>query len=401
MAIEHFNARNPTVVPELADMDPSCQHIRFGSNLTVLDTGTTAHVSMKDFTDITPDAIVGPFNEIPAFEMSVFATSLQIPLVSHNRAADPALLDPAKHPYFSQVSADPYAEMEFVGSFLNHTGRSDYIAIVYSSTPSVMHKVEILRAILDQGAVYRQVRAFGYHSMDTKEGPHDDSIRYALARVRETGFRTIVLLSGDLQSDADELQEAAEDLELNQGGHFWVLSGGATELSFSQQIELLNASKSAHGDRSIFKGAAYLTACDGFDYDFLNPFQRSSLRQDKAFMERLDAITPIPNYFDWSYAAESERIMETILGELPTWWSGTSYLYDAVISVGMGACKALTEIDASNETPGKTLLKGIRSVDFTGASGRVVFKDVNHGTRLGKNFRMSVTNLLPERDDGA
>jgi hypothetical protein len=57
LAIDHFNTRNASVVPELADYTNDCL-ITFG-NISVLDTGTNdKHIAMEDLACL-PDAIAG------------------------------------------------------------------------------------------------------------------------------------------------------------------------------------------------------------------------------------------------------------------------------------------------------------------------------------------------------
>ena len=57
MAIDHFNARDVSVVPELANATRNCS-INFG-NVSVLDTGTNdKHIAMQDLASV-PDAIAG------------------------------------------------------------------------------------------------------------------------------------------------------------------------------------------------------------------------------------------------------------------------------------------------------------------------------------------------------
>jgi hypothetical protein len=316
------------------------------------------------------------------------------------------MLLPEKHPYFSQVSACPISEMEFVASYLNHTNRNDYIAIVYSSTASAMHKVDILRAILDQGMVNRQVRAFSYHSIDSDsdtavEGLHDVSIRYALAKVKETGFRTIVLLPDDIRADAVEIQEAAATYELDRGGHMWVISGGTAQLSSTEQYDILRWSKTTFGRGSFLNGAAYLIPYDGFSFDYLPVFHNTMRRQNKSFVERLAALTPIPNYYDWSYAKNNEtNTLDAITGALISWWQGSSYLYDATIAIGIGACEALVSAgNYSGPITGDMLQQGIRSVDFNGASGQLKFKGGNAGARVSSTIPYTVVNLLPGPED--
>jgi hypothetical protein len=68
MAIDHFNTRNASVVPELAEYTYDCP-ITFG-NISVLDTGTNdKHIAWEDLA-LLPDAIAGKLSE-QAFERQV------------------------------------------------------------------------------------------------------------------------------------------------------------------------------------------------------------------------------------------------------------------------------------------------------------------------------------------
>jgi len=189
LAIEHFNTRNLTVVQELDGHEVlrNCP-IQFGKNaasreeddddtttttnttIQVVDTGVNSHQALGQIvTDLLlqqqqpasssirttisiPDAIAGPYHSIPALELSVLATGLQSPLVSHRSSSsgssgsdsdssssssttisDLLLLDPTYNPYYHQLTADWNAEMNFVARFLQHFNRTNYIAIVYNS----------------------------------------------------------------------------------------------------------------------------------------------------------------------------------------------------------------------------------------------------------------------------
>lgn len=396
MAVDHFNTREASVVPQLENLD--C-NISFG-NLSVLDTGTHAHLSLADLlTKVElygglPDAIAGPFNEIPAFELSVLATTLRIPIVAH-RAFDSNLLVPEKHPFFSQVNADSYSEMEFLASYLNHTNRTNYIAVVYSSSASVMQKVHIFRVLMDLAGV-DQVQTFSYRShLITSELP-DTSIRHALEHVKKTGYRTIVWISDDTRLDGIEIHEAASDLGLDQGDHFWILMGGVADLSTEEQLQLLNKNNASFGPHNYMQGSAYLTPYDGFELS-VSQFPSALFRQNKSFVERLEAIAPIQNYYNWSYtAANAENFtFEAVVKSFYGWWMGSGYLYDAVMAIGMGACEAAAKQPQGRPLTGEERLKGIRSVDFMGATGRIAFNGLESGSRQRNTVPFSVVNFLP------
>lgn len=404
MAVDHFNQRDASVVSELPSLLQDCSDVKI-SDISVLDTGTNEHLAIEDLLRIrdTPNAIVGPYNEIPALELSVLATTLQIPIVAH-RADDSNLLMADKHPYFSQVNPDTLSEVAFLGSYLNHTGRDDFIAVLYSTSASTMQKVDLLRVILLDQHKMSQVRTFSYHNTNdgiTKALP-DASIQSALERVKATGFRTIVWITDDIPQDAHLVHEAASSLELDLGHHFWIIPGGNNQQNSQEQFEFIEYARENFQPTNFFVGSAFLTSYDGTSMTTRNAFENATLALNQSFVQRLDAITPIPDYYNWSYAANNNETWGAILQDLMSWWLGTGYIYDATMAVGIGACQALLDKhknrSVSNTTillNGKDHLRGIRSLDFQGATGRIAFKGHTSGSRLEGTEPMAVINLLP------
>lgn len=394
MAVDHFNSRDPLVVPQLKNLD--C-NVSFGA-VSVLDTGTNGHLSMHEMIKKVelnglPDAIAGPFNEIPAFELSVIATTLKIPIVAH-RAFDNNLLQPEQHPYFSQVSADATSEVECLVSYLKHTNRTNYIAVVYASSASAMQKVDIFR-VLAESAEMDQIQTFSYNYHHFKgTGLPDTSIRHALQHVKDTGYRTIVWISEEVRMDTKQIHEAASDLGLDQGDHFWIQLGGVSELSSSEQLQHLSQSNATFGPHNYLQGSAYLTPYDGFELT-VSPFPNVLFSRNRSFVERLEAYTPIDNYYDWSNVDYAGNFtFGAILNDFIGWWMGSSYIYDAVMAIGMGACQATA---GANGQPwsGDAHLKGVRSVDFVGATGRIAFDSTESGGRKYSTVPFSIVNMLP------
>jgi hypothetical protein len=406
--VDHFNAKNSIIVPELKDF--SACSVKFG-DLKVLDTGTNSHQAMETIIEDLQisgpvDAIAGPYNEIPALELSVLATGMKAPIVSH-RASDYNLLLPEKHPYFSQVSADLLSEMAFVDSYLSHIGRINYVAVVYSSSATAIQKVDMLRALLDNDG-FNQVQTFSYQKSsdmvlaDGLEGMPDRTIYSALEKVRKTGYRTIVLITSQLFTDSPEIGAAAKELGLDQGEHMWILSGGAEEYSSREQFEFLTNSLN-NNDTDFLKGSAYLLPSDGFDENMTSDIQIALIMQDITFLQRLRDLNPIPNYIDWEQLALQvvEHPFAALMTGMGSWWSGTSYMYDAVMSIGLGACKATA--DASNTAmTGEMHLAGIRSVNFHGPSGNVRFHNSSTypGSRAWGTVPFAVVNVLPLGAEG-
>jgi len=101
LAMDHFNDRNATIVAELADFK-DC-NVRFdlssktnigASSTKAFDTGTVGHMASRQMLaegQTPPCAIAGPFNDVPALELSTLAQAAGLPQVAHR--AHNALVD--------------------------------------------------------------------------------------------------------------------------------------------------------------------------------------------------------------------------------------------------------------------------------------------------------------------
>jgi hypothetical protein len=288
--VEHFNSRNNSIVKELGDLQ-NCG-ITFG-DVVAVDTGTNSHEAMGYVIDQLlemghagiVDAIAGPFHEVPALELSVMATGMKSPIVAHS-AFDSNLLDPTRHPFYSQVCADFNSEMQFIANYLLHLKRDNYIAVLYSTTASEIQKADMLKAILEMEG-FDQVRTFGY----TASGPElaaGRSVRHALEGIKETGFRTIVTLPAQTVIDMPLIGTSAMDLGMDQGGHLWVISGGDAALSTLDIYDFV--ARSYEMNATILKGSAALYAVDDtFSYDFHEIIQK----QDRLFFDRVQKLNPV------------------------------------------------------------------------------------------------------------
>lgn len=110
LAMEHFNTRNASVVQELTDFE-ECS-IRFDMNQSkVFDTGSVTHQASQSLweQDIIPCAMAGPFNDVPAIELSVMATAGKIPMVAH-RAHNLRITSDHLGPFSSQVFLEQYPQ---------------------------------------------------------------------------------------------------------------------------------------------------------------------------------------------------------------------------------------------------------------------------------------------------
>ena len=85
-----------------------------------------------------------------------------------------------------------------------------------------------------------------------------------------------------------------------------------------------------------------------------------------------------------------------------SWMNGASYIYDAVMTIGLGACNALETMNATGTAlTGKQHLEGIRATEFEGASGRIKFGNPSApGSRDSDTIFFGVVNVLPNGTEG-
>lgn len=410
LAVDHFNDRDPVVVPQLKDLD--CD-ITF-STIKVLDTGTSSHMAMRSVVKHMEaggklDAIAGAFNELPARELSVLATGMEIPMVAH-RGVDHNLVQPDKHPYYTQLNADIYGEMDFLADYLWHTGRTNFIAVLYSSEDSVLQRIEVLRAVLRSKLGADQVEIFSYISASKPLlMTPDRTIGEAMKMIKKTGFRTIILVTATPGEDNPSMSQAAAELQMDQGDRFYVISGGIEPSSLNKDA-LLKDAQIAVSNGGWLRGAAFTYQIEPWEVRE-DTFKSSFLGQNASFVQKLREYNPVPNYFDslWPALAKEEynvRVSnesfppDNIFEILTHAAQGSTYMYDAVMSIGLGACVASS--DQSTRFSGASHLEGIRSSEFLGASGEVKFgqREGTPGSRVGSTVYFGIINLLADGMDG-
>ncbi|CAB9503945.1 expressed unknown protein [Seminavis robusta] len=424
LAVDHFNSRNASIIRDMDRYTHNCTIKFHEEQLRAVDTGVNSHAAMESVIEQLmhggsppPDAIAGPFNEIPALELSVLATGLKSPLVAH-KSLDYDLLLPKRNPFFSHVNADSYSNMQFVGTYLQHMKRTNYIAVLYCSNLSNLQNAAVLRKVLEEKG-FDQVLMFSYtpnYMIQADEyrefWEQQSDIQTAVAQVKESGFRTIVLLANILHADAVELGPAVAKAGLDQGKHFWVIREGSTSPN-SQQMQVFLQSAINKHNASFLQGSPHLLAYDGYDLNHVD-FQVYLEQLDAAFYQRVLELMP-----DVSVLNATEILLEVVndshpLQTLRTKLSsemipGAGFMYDAVMSIGLGACLSTTTNDGSRNGTSTTImdgeehLKAIRSLIFSGTTGLIQFNNnngLNPGSRIGETVPFSVSTLCPtgERD---
>ena len=410
MAMEHFNERNPSVVPELASEEfklTSC-NVQFDLNTSrFLDTGIITHRStsflLQEMVENgIPCALAGPYSDLPSQILSAFAASAEIPLVSH-RAYNLRVVDDYFSPFSSVVYPDQRANAEALVKFLEYKERYNFVAVLYGIGDTSIQFQEIVVSRLKAADV--QYKIYNYAVLYDPQGRFIDPIlevTNVLHKLKEEGYRTIVSIQEFVEYETSIISLAAEDAGLNEGDHFWIFLGADLSVfSFSGfDLSLSNETVSEVNHTEfeltmaylkLLAGGAMLSPLEGFQIDAYDKFLKAWKSQNESFVERVNARNSIEEGLPGYYEGEPNYFQ--IFPPL----SGAGFMYDAVMSIGMGAC--LAEAGINKEISGESHQKGIRSSNFIGATGRVRMESRGDteempGLRARSSVRYGIINLF-------
>ena len=203
----------------------------------------------------------------------------------------------------------------------------------------------------------------------------DQSIYDSLGDIVENGYHTIILVI-KREAFLDDVARIADELGLIGDDFVWILSGTALPPA---QLPTLRYQVDSPIDR-LLRGAAVFTNCDRFVYNGgTEPFLQAWRSQNETMVNRLNSLQPSQqvqatqpgprqgNGGGNFYTAEPSYFQT----ETPTEYS--SFIYDAVMVTGIGACnaQASSAIDPSAFVGHSVAILG---ASFQGASGPVSFK---------------------------
>jgi hypothetical protein len=399
MAMEHFNSRNASVVSEISGLG-DCP-IQFDKeNSAIVNTDTFTHLGVQTLaTQLSsglppPCAVVGPFNDIPGVDLSAMAAAFKFPVTMH-RGFNPRLITDLTSPYTTQLYPDIVTNMIVVVTVLYLKRRTDYIAFVYPLTETGTLWRETVSVLL--GGEMIESRAFSYNSFFSPATSDLHSMRKPMEAVKATGYRTIVVVPELPSMEIPAMAQVATEVGLTNGDYLWIFTGDFDPA-------LVHSGDAAV--QELLRGSLFITPISGHDLSVEDPFYRAWRSQGPSQVKSLNAANPVqddvvqrnstgkgfvkgvtPGYM----LAEDDFFQQTS----PV--CGSSFIYDAVIATGMGACRAFTASNGSGVEV-EPFVEGIRSVNFTGATGLVDIGCDDCDFKSGRSLwttMWSILNLLP------
>mmetsp|Transcript_24308 Transcript_24308/g.57583 ORF Transcript_24308/g.57583 Transcript_24308/m.57583 type:complete len:1041 (+) Transcript_24308:187-3309(+) len=360
LAVDHFNARNDAVVTNLGDLTNNCS-----LQLTldgVADTGSSLFV--HDVMDLTTTgatatttttttgsgggelcAMVGPYTNNPSREASVLAKGLLVPLISHGSSAVDLALSQYPFTTMTSVNLHPYGEAAV--HFLRRMGRSNFLATLHDSSDFG----SAVQTVIDNAA--KESNPPFTHLFQAKVAPPftgyepNRSVRWAMERIKDTTYRTIVV-GFSTTTALSVLADEAEALHMNTDEYVWLFLL-PNEYPLDTIVDLMaeNANMT-----SLLKGGTLMQILDGFEYqphltvgsDIVgveDGFAQSWKQLDETFIESLYSIlhnNNNNNMTNQQFHIVPETLPNDFFQAQPP-LHGSGFMYDAVMLAGIGKCK--------------------------------------------------------------
>jgi hypothetical protein len=403
LAFQHFNERDPSVVPELSDPRFAKENCNFRFDInssTFYDTQVFSNKPPQDVLDHvlhhgSPCAMAGPYFDKAGFDLATMATSLQVPIVAHH-LLDPKFTMDVFYPYMTPANAFSMGFALPMVDFLQRRGRTNHISFLHSIKPQYQTMVGAISNVLERQGIRTKLHPYfsGGLNINNQAGIQPLKIDNVFSRLKSAGFRTIVVFTNemDLLRDLPAMANEAERLGMNSGTYFWVFCTGIPPGTVSWAKHNKNITK-------LLRGAAVIDYADGFSIDKeADRFLQSWRTQNATMIDTLRAHNPIPVGMPGHYAPNQDYFQAVDPDP------GAGFMYDSIMAIGMGACLSEPRESGLVVTDGLSHVQGIRAVNFSGASGRMWFEKGFAAGSLGlRNFTSgmyAVYNLLPPGGGG-
>ena len=385
LAMRHFNQRNFEVVPELGTLPEGC-NFQFDLNRSLFfDTGSNSHMASQSFLrELTtgsniPCAIAGPYNDFPALELATLAQAATIPQVVH-RARTDRIVSNRFSPFTTMTYPNTAATVDTIVDFLfKFIKRTNYFSYLYAFDDEGIQTEEALGLTFERLGITNWISESYLKEQRT--------IMSRMERIKLQGYRTVLLAPDDMLSEIPLMAEAAEALGMNNGEWLFVFLREFDPSLYSAQDPLVI--KFLSGSMAFLPSEGHLARSP------VDSFYRLWTEADQEFIDIVNSMNPLSEG-DVGYQFAGPDFFRTFAPE-----TGAGFLYDGVISIGIGACIAQARSNSSTVS-GAAHVIGIRQSAFRGASGAVAFggNARNPAARAGESVTWTLTNVFPPSSAG-
>lgn len=384
LALDEFQRRSSTIVPELGSLSEGCE---IDWTVSMIDSeGSSVEIVRRIGESGMPDALIGGFHSkkgSDALDLSMLAKSLQVPTVLYG-GSNLEVVYQSDYPYttrtFPDVLAFGTALIDYLSDILL---RDNYYGIITPAMSSIaMQNMQVLVDAADTKGI--QTYVVSYQSNDYLPGRPID---FALEELRRTGFKTILVVldtDDDYRVELETIAVAVADAGMSSTEYVWVLVGNLNLYYF-------DPSTLSPDVLDFVKGAVYIEPLERYGWFEVDPFLLEWQALGGDFVGRLNAMLPQSVAFRGQedyFATHAPAV-------------GAGYMFDAVLSLLLGTCQA----EAQGGKVANPLLRqiaAIQSIAFNGPSGLVKFDAFREypGARASYTVPFGAYNILPPGLEG-
>lgn len=391
LAMQHLNTGDGSIVPELSDIHKRCP-LQFTSK--AFDTEASQRVGVDHIISITdrsktdqllPCGILGAAYSSISVPTSIISGLRGFPQISPISTSS-ALDDKSQYKLFGRtVPNDDGTAIPLLAKL--EEWNVNYLA--------VLHVDDAYGNAFAKGInlAAQQVPNLQVETVDISYSPSDEEVLEAINKLKNTQYTYFfgILFSEDIDRI---MTEAFNQGIAGDGIHQWLFSDGLGSYIGSKQFEEGSPLAKA------FRGTGVLSAVGGIpgieSYDKLvSSLQQLNNEDDVAYLESL-----LPSdYIDGKVV--NHTVVTRGKDFLTTPGLVAPFLYDAVVLIGMAACRLVEQFNVTDDEyfTGEELYDALLSnlTSFEGTSGRVVL-DSTTGTRDPRSALYSLTNFIDDED---
>jgi hypothetical protein len=360
IAMDHFNERNPSVVPQLADLG-NCS-VYFPGQV-VADTQFDHLVSTEAVINTVqrqcttdkqvPCGVIGPAIDRAALHLQSIAGALKIPQMVFYQMSG-LLHDGAT------VIGVTVSTQQHVVAMLSYLRGREFLFVVHGTRP----QEEELANIIQRTAQDYDLQA----TIATVNGkPDDDAYRKVVRDIKMSGIKTIALNLQKTRTVAN-FARLLEEEGMFTSEYLYILNGASVPIDrFATMFAEIETDTPLD---KLLSGALVFDQMDNFRWRGDDPFLAAWRQQNSTFVDRMNSLMPLsPDKVGFFRApADFFQTVDPV--------NHVSYVYDSVMALGFGGCMEQKSSQTSPLLPlTNPYIDGILASEFDGASGHLSWKE--------------------------
>jgi len=291
LAMKHFNARDDSVVRQIADLDATCT-VHF-PNPIFADSKSDGAVSSRAFFDsvannetVSPCAMLGPLEEQTNFELQPALAALDIPMLVYYVESDLLASEDTEGSVAATLTAIGRAK-----AMVEYLQNREYLANWYP----VLDQETVLAQELQRVGGEFGLRVSLFMERTAPPGVNQDEYtRQNLLRIRDSGITTLFLSLRE-PFEAPRLAAFLDELDMLTNDYFYVLPPSV--VLFDSLIYLYGEHLPGSPLDKLLSGAIAFDRLDLFDVvedenqdDFLSSWRQ----QGGDLVDELNNLVPLP-----------------------------------------------------------------------------------------------------------